>query len=116
NARAKVRDKDGAEREYVRTVRVVNARPVVQAQLADPNAPQGPVAFRFTDGGTADGPWTYRVRRGNGTYTAWLPATPGTWITTPAYAYPSGSHNEAVYVRDKDGGIGYSAPVTLVVP
>ncbi|HYW11579.1 MAG TPA: PKD domain-containing protein [Longimicrobium sp.] len=116
NARAKVRDKDGAEREYVRTVRVVNARPVVQAQLADPNAPQGPVAFRFTDGGSADGPWTYRVRRGNGTYTAWMPATPGTWITTPAYTYPSGSHDEAVYVRDKDGGIGYSAPVTLVVP
>ncbi len=116
NTRAKVRDKDGGEREYVRVVRVVNARPVVQAQLADPNAPQGPVAFRFTDGGVADGPWQYRVRRGNGTYTAWMPATPGTWITTPAYAYPSGSHAEAVYVRDKDGGIGYSAPVTLVVP
>jgi probable HAF family extracellular repeat protein len=115
-ARAKVRDKDGAETEYVRTVRVVNARPVVQAQLADSAAPQGPVAFRFTDGGTADGPWEYRVRRGNGTYTAWMPATPGAWITTPAYAYPSGTHAEAVYVRDKDGGIGYSAPVTLTVP
>ncbi len=116
NARAKVRDKDGAETEYVRTVRVVNARPVVQAQLADSGAPQGPAAFRFTDGGVADGPWQYRVRRGNGTYTAWMPATPGTWITTPAYAYPSGSHAETVYVRDKDGAIGYSAPVTLSVP
>lgn len=116
HVRARVRDKDGAETEYIRTVRVNNARPVVEARLADPNAPQGPVAFRFTDAGTSDGPWQYRVRRANATYTAWMPATPGEWITTPAYSYPSGSHNEAVYVRDKDGGIGYSAPVTLVVP
>jgi probable HAF family extracellular repeat protein len=114
--RAKVRDKDGAETQYLRTVRVNNARPVVQAQLADPNAPQGPIAFRFTDAGTNDGPWEYRVRRGNATYSAWMPATPGQWITTPGYSYPSGSHNESVYVRDKDGGIGYSAPVTLTVP
>ncbi len=114
--RTKVRDKDGAETEYLRTVRVNNARPVVQAQLADPAAPRGPVAFRFTDAGALDGPWQYRVRRGNGTYSAWMPATPGQWITTPSYAYPSGTHAEAVYVRDKDGGIGYSAPVTLTVP
>lgn len=114
--RAKVRDKDGAETEYVRVVRVVNARPVVQAQLADSSASQGPAAFRFTDGGSNDGPWQYRVRRGNGTYTAWMPAAPGAWITTPAYPYPSGTHTEHVYVRDKDGGIGLSPPVTLTVP
>jgi probable HAF family extracellular repeat protein len=115
--RTKVRDKDGGETEYLRTVRVNNARPVVEARLWHPYTPQGPLYFRFTDAGASDGPWQYRVRNGNGTYSAWMPATPDTWITTPEYTYPSpGTYDASVYVRDKDGGIGYSAPVTLTSP
>lgn len=114
--RARVRDKDGGVSEYTRTLPGANARPVVQARRVNEGAPSGPMEAYFTDAGTADSPWEYRVYWGDGSASPWTVATPGTWFTLPAHAYAPGSYTAYVAVRDKDGLVGRSAGVSQVVP
>ena len=68
--RITVRDKDGAQNTYVKTISMTNVAPTVT--LLSPSSvtvPRGTsVSFsaRFTDPGTSDNPWAARVRWGGG--------------------------------------------------
>jgi PKD repeat protein len=118
--RGKVRDKDGAERAYSRSVSILNATPAVTlaATTATTLAPGGTLGVegRFTDAGLGDAPWTYTVVWGDGT-TSTTGSTSAQGGAIPAghrYA-AAGTYSAYMTVKDKDGKIGTSASVTVIV-
>jgi TolB protein len=117
--RAKVRDKDGAETEYVRTVEIHNAPPVVQlsATSATTIPVNGSVSVEgvFTDLGVNDGPWHWTIFWGDG-------LTSGGYATQQNVAIPrshrygsAGTFHAYMRVKDKDGKLTSSAPITITV-
>jgi hypothetical protein len=118
--RGKVRDKDGAEREYQREVAVTNARPVATFAAMTPatiSAGQS-VTFHgaFTDAGLDDGPWTWRVVWGDNTPSGKgdVPTQGDLGPIVHTYARP-GSYEAYLKVSDKDGKESYAAKVTITV-
>ena len=118
--RGKVRDKDGGETEYTKTVSVTNAAPVVTftattATSLNVGASLG-VQFGFTDKGVNDGPWSFSIAWGDGTAktTGASSVQGGTASASHTYAAP-GTFNAQVSVTDKDGTVGKSTRITVTV-
>jgi PKD repeat protein len=106
--RGKVRDKDGAETEVTKTVKIVDVAPVVVFAAASPTtiAAGGSVSFQgsFSDPGVADGPWTWHLNWGDGTpvETAAVnqPGDLGTFTHTFSRA---GTYSAFLRVTDREG-------------
>ena len=118
--RARVRDKDGAVREYNRQIAVNNAVPTAQLAASSPTgiAPGGSVSFSasFADAGVLDAPWSWRITWGDGTATSWTSTSTQGALTVPPHAYAAaGTYAARLWVRDKDGAQGYSSQVTITV-
>jgi probable HAF family extracellular repeat protein len=110
----RLRDNDGAIREYRRPFVIYNAQPVVTATsiLAG-----GSFTARgsFNDAGVQDGPWLVRYFWGDGKYSSTTVAARGT-LPAMSHVYPAaGSYPVTVYVTDKDGRNGKSTPITVTV-
>jgi probable HAF family extracellular repeat protein len=118
--RARVKDKDGATREYNRVVPVTNAAPAAQLSAAGSTtiAPGGSVTVNaaFSDFGTLDGPWSWRITWGDGTATVWTSTTAQGALPSRSHVYAApGTYAARLFVRDKDGAQGFSTPVDVVV-
>jgi PKD repeat protein len=118
-----VRDKDGGQREYNRTVTVKNALPVIDYFGVTPASVQKGATVTadasFQDRGEFDAPWTYSFAWGDGS----APTT-GTWTGQPGSG--AGLHADHTYtkagtfyvqlsVTDKDGGVGKSRRIAVTV-
>jgi PKD repeat protein len=118
--RGKVRDKDGGETEYTKSVLVTNAAPVVSfsATTATTLQVRGSlgVQFSLTDKGVNDGPWTFSIAWGDGTAktTGALTAQGATASAAHTYTAP-GTFNAQLSVTDKDGAITRSTKITVTV-
>ncbi|HEX8317602.1 PKD domain-containing protein [Longimicrobium sp.] len=118
--KARVKDKDGAIREYSGELAVSNAVPVAQLTATSPTtiAPGGSVAFdaSFTDYGTLDGPWSWRITWGDGAVTAWTGASAQGALPAQGHAYAApGTYTARLWVVDKDGAQHGSTRVTITV-
>jgi PKD repeat protein len=116
--RMRVRDKDGAASEAVRTVPVGNVAPAVTASATTPTtfAAGGSlsVSATFTDV-AADAPYRYRIYWGDGTSTPLASVAAGAAITGKHTYAAAGSYSVQVAVADKDGGSGRSAQIAVTV-
>jgi hypothetical protein len=116
--RMRVRDKDGAASEAVRTVPVGNVAPTVTAGATTPTTFAAgdslSVSATFTDV-AADAPYRYRIYWGDGTSTPLAPVAAGATITGKHTYASAGSYSVQVAVADKDGGSGRSAPIAVTV-
>jgi probable HAF family extracellular repeat protein len=117
--RAKIKDKDGAETEYTKSVTVVNVAPTI----AITSAPSGKtgvdytLAFRFTDPGTADAPWLYQILWGDGKRDA-APksvSVQGSAISESYRYNKAGTYSIAVRVTDNDGSVAISTVQVTIV-
>jgi hypothetical protein len=119
-ARARIRDKDGAETEYVREIAVTNASPTVVLRSTGVTTIRAgeSILFEgsFTDAGANDAPWTYRFIWGDGessrpaqTSSQGAPLRASHTFATP------GTYRVLLRVRDKDGGFGSSRRITITV-
>lgn len=118
--RGRVRDKDGAVREYSRSVSVYNAKPVVSlaATSATTFSSGGTLAIegRFTDAGAADQPWSYTLVWGDGSASSTGSLASQGSATAASHRYTApGSYLAYLTVKDKDGGIGTSAKLAITV-
>lgn len=118
--RSRVKDKDGAFREYSRVIPVFNAVPEPQLAATSPTtiAAGGSVSFSssFLDYGPVDNPWTWRIVWGDGKATLWTASSTQGVLPAQTHAYTAaGSYNARLFVRDKDGAQGFSASVTVTV-
>ena len=69
----------------------------------------------FTDAGALDSPWKFRYFWGDGTYTAGTVNARGS-IPTMSHVYAAaGSYSVSLWITDKDGRTGQSAPITVNV-
>jgi probable HAF family extracellular repeat protein len=96
--RARIRDKDGAVRQYTRTLVTRNARPVVTGA-----AMHGHLLFAgFTDAGAQDGPWTWVVRWGDGTQSTGSASSASPSAITVSHVYAgSGPYTATLQVTDR---------------
>ena len=118
--RGKVRDKDGAERAYSRSVSVVNATPVVSisptTSLTLARGGTLGVLGTFTDAGAADGPWKYTVVWGDGSPNTTASASVQGAGVAFNHAYSAaGTYPVYLTVTDRDGRTGRSATLTVTV-
>ncbi|HEU0299171.1 MAG TPA: hypothetical protein VFR37_06940, partial [Longimicrobium sp.] len=117
--RAKVRDKDGAEREYTRTVRIDNAPPVVQLTATTPTTipVNGSVGVEgvFTDLGVNDGPWHFTIFWGDGLTSGGYASAQNTAIPRSHRYSSAGTFYAWMRVKDKDGTIRKSAQLRITV-
>lgn len=118
--RARVKDKDGGIREYSRVIPVNDAVP--SAHLAASTATSIPAGGSvtldpsFSDSGVLDGPWSWRITWGDGTGTAWTATDTQGALPARSHVYRAdGSYAARLWVKDRDGTQGYSAPVTVTV-
>jgi hypothetical protein len=116
---ARVRDKDGGASTYARSVTATNAPPVTTITATSPTAFRVGGALgvegRFTDKGANDAPWTYTIYWGDGTTSTGSAAGPGLPIAASHVYAKYGTFSANMYVRDKDGAIGWSARITVTV-
>jgi alpha-tubulin suppressor-like RCC1 family protein len=112
SVRARVRDKDGAIREYSGTVSVVNVAPTVEIVSAPATGTVGvdyTISYRFSDPGTIDSPWWYQTTWGDGKKVGVTATTTQGSIITQTYRYTSpGTYTITVRVSDKNAGTGTS--------
>ena len=120
SVQGKVRDKDGGEKLFSKTLTVTNAAPVATFAATSPTSSLAggtSVSFEggFTDKGVSDGPWTYAIVWGDGTTSPAETASPGTPITgSHTYTKP-GNWSAYLTVKDKDNATGTSAKVAVSV-
>jgi probable HAF family extracellular repeat protein len=115
----RLRDKDADSTTYTRSVVVQNAAPVVMVAAGSPTTFRRGGSFTiqgsFTDRGTADSPWKYRIVWGDGTFTDGVVNAQGA-IPTAQHAYrAAGTYRPYIRVTDKDGGIAVSDRLRLTV-
>jgi PKD repeat protein len=115
-----VRDKDGGVTPYSKALTITNAVPAVTFAATSPTSvnPGGSVDVQgsFTDLGTADGPWTYTITWGDGSATTTGTVSDQTAPITASHVYTApGTWSATLSVKDKDGGTGTSAKVTITV-
>jgi hypothetical protein len=109
--RARIRDKDGAVRQYTRTLVTRNARPVVTGATMSSHL----LVAGFTDAGAEDGPWTWVVRWGDGTQSTLSVSTPSPHsLVLPHVHAGTGPHTVRIQVTDRQ--LAASAVYTLIVP
>ena len=125
--RGKVRDKDGGERAYSRTMTVKNAAPAVRLRLLSATGTEvttrtvkvgTTVTFRgrFSDQGVNDAPWSYAMHWADGTpLEAGQPLAPGVTVTRTHRYDVVGTWKSYMTVRDVDGGVGKSLLMTVTV-
>jgi probable HAF family extracellular repeat protein len=115
----RLRDNDGAMTESRREFIIYNAQPVVTAAaVTSPSiAPGGSFTARgsFNDAGVQDGPWLVRYFWGDGTYSSTTVTARGTLAAMSHTYSAAGTYAVTVYVTDKDGRNGKSAPLTVTV-
>lgn len=117
--RARVRDKDGGETDFTKSLQVTNVAPVVgfRATSSTTVAANSSVDFEgsFSDRGVNDGTWSYTVVWGDGTKISGKLAEQGApIILSHAYA-KAGTWYAYLQVKDKDGKVGRSAKVAITV-
>jgi PKD repeat protein len=126
SVRGIISNRDGAT-TYGATVTVKNLLPVASVALADAGAPTRitsgetvTVTGRFTDKGVNDGPWSYSFNWADGTAATTGSASAQNTPITVSHVYYRPS-TEAKPTRltfaatDKDGGIGTSPVLSIVV-
>ncbi len=118
--RAKIRDKDGAETEYSKSIAVVNVAPAIAFISAPPSGKTGDdytLQFRFTDPGTLDTPWSVETTWGDGKPAPGPSSVSSQGLTiTQKHRYTkAGSYTIAVRVTDKDGGTATSNVQVAIV-
>jgi PKD repeat protein len=88
------------------TVTIANVPPTVHA---GPDVTMSPGTYTlqatFTDPGTTDAPWTYRIDWGDSMSQTGSATSPGTISASHAFLVP-GTYHVRVTVTDKDGGVG----------
>lgn len=118
--RARIKDKDGAETEYTKSLTVVNVAPTIAITSAPASGKTGvdyALSFRFTDPGTADAPWLYQILWGDGKRDAApksASAQGGTITGSYRYNKP-GTYSITVRVTDKDGAVSTSSVQVAIV-
>jgi probable HAF family extracellular repeat protein len=115
----RLRDKDADSTTYTRTLVIQNAAPVVTVAAGSPTTFKRGGSFTirgsFTDRGTADGPWRYRIIWGDGTFTDGLMSAQGA-IPAKQHVYrAAGTYRPYIRVIDKDGAPGTSDRLRLTV-
>lgn len=111
----KVRDKDGGETEYRRTLRTVNHVPSIYLYGYSQATGSGVLELYSVDyGGAADGPYRVRVTWGDGQTTEVQQTEPGRLYVERA-AYPPGTYTIQATVWDRDGASGSSNAVTYTI-
>jgi len=119
SVRARVRDKDGAESEYTGSVTVVNVAPAITIISAPPNGRTGVdhgIAFKFTDPGTGDAPWSYQITWGDGKNPVATSTNVQDVAITGKHRYTkAGSYTITLRVTDNDGGAATSAVQVAIV-
>ena len=115
----RLRDKDGAVTEYLRAFTIHNAIPAPRVVAVSSTSIAKGGTFvaggTFTDAGGLDAPWKFRYFWGDGTYTAGTVNARGS-IPTMSHVYPTaGSYSVSLWITDKDGRTGQSAPITVNV-
>jgi PKD repeat protein len=118
--RGKVRDKDGAESEYVHDIEVRNAAPKVTfaATTATTVKAGDAVSFQaaFTDAGINDGTWAWRIVWGDNTTSAKGDAAAQGDLGPSMHTYARpGVYTAYVNVRDKDGSDQSSRQIAITV-
>ena len=125
--RGKIRDKDGAERTYSRSMTVRNANPVVRLRVLTSAGAETQsltvkagttVTFtgRFTDKGVNDAPWTYAMYWADGSpLETRRTISPGTTVTRTHRYSAVGIWKSYMNVWDVDGGVGKSLLMTITV-
>jgi PKD repeat protein len=117
----RVRDKDGGQSEYTKTMTTVNARPVVTG-LSDMTIHVGQAitpSVTFTDaGGAGDGPFLgWAVWDAVNDVESVRTYTSGFSYTAPSYAYSTpGTYQLIVAIRDAGGATGRQVVTVTVVP
>ncbi|HYW12401.1 MAG TPA: PKD domain-containing protein, partial [Longimicrobium sp.] len=115
----RLRDNDGAMTESRRTFIIYDAQPVVAASAVTSTSVATGILFtargQFSDPGKQDAPWLVRYFWGDGTYTSTTVNAQG-WLPAMSHEYRApGTYSVTVYVTDKDGRNGKSAPITVTV-
>jgi PKD repeat protein len=117
--RGKVRDKDGGETAYSRSMSVSNVAPIIAFAAASPTtfAAGGTfaVTVSFSDPGFNEGPYPYQMTWGDGLRTSGTATEQGT-IELPPHSYPvPGVYSAYMRVYDKDGVRTTTASITVTV-
>jgi PKD repeat protein len=115
----RIRDKDGGQNEYTRTVTIANAAPQVTLGALTPTTTTVGATIwvqgSFSDAGTADNPWAYTYYWGNGQRTTGSVSAQGT-LPSASYIYTTpGTYSVRVRVIDKNGTSGWSGAVVFTV-
>jgi probable HAF family extracellular repeat protein len=117
--RAKVRDKDGGEAEYTKSIAVGNVKPVVTLNAFGPTSlvRGGTVSMQatFSDPGMRDGPWNWAMTWGDGSKSAGVVTSRNARISLSHPYAKAGRWLAYLRVTDKDGGVGTSAKITVTV-
>lgn len=116
--RGRIRDKDGGTKVYSASQLVNNKLPVVSISAGGPTTILKGQSFTlnslFTDAGVQDNPWTETITWGNGSQTLTANSQGAQPPRTRVYN-TRGTFTIKMTVKDKNGGIGTSNTLTLVV-
>ncbi len=98
------------------TATIANVAPSVTASAQSATAGASfTFTARFSDPGTADGPWSYTINWGDGTTPTAGSVTSQASAITAAHTYVAvGTDTAQVTVTDKDGGVGAAAAIVTV--
>jgi probable HAF family extracellular repeat protein len=115
----RLRDKDGALREYTRVFVVYNVPPVVSIVAVTPTTFTLGQSFTaqgsFTDPGPSDAPYRFRFTWGDGRRSEGILNSQGAVPPVPHGYLAAGTYLVTLSVTDEDGGTGVSSTLTVTV-